>query len=169
MPTPTAIPTPVGLVLRGEIDASGIEAGGLIASDHRVELVTVPEGGPVTGLFTIVFEEFPIGSILTQTFGGGDDPAYAAFKTCTVRMTLLGLVSGDFDNATGKLSGEAAFTSSPEDVRDCLKTRPANITMDPSSMSPPTTVPWNATLDGSEVTGVVSLKPQLPFTATRTD
>ncbi len=67
-------------------------------------------------------------------------PDFAAFKTCTVLLVLEGDATGTYDATGGKLSGKAAFHAVPEDVHDCLKTRPANLTIDPNEVAKPTTV-----------------------------
>jgi len=167
---PTASPTLIAqsVTLRGLIDVRPITKTGLEVGDHPVELVVFQDNGEVTGTFTIVFEAFPIGAVLTATFDEADNLKWAAFKNCTVRLALEGNATGTFNAAKGALSGKATFRSTREDVRDCLKTRPPNVTID-AAVSKPTTVKWSATFDGKKAKGTVSLKPELAFTATPQD
>jgi len=169
-PSPTATATPIAqsVTLRGLIDVRPITKTGLEVGDHTVELVVFQDNGEVTGTFTIVFDTFPIGAILTATFDEADNLKWAAFKNCTVRLAVEGDVTGTFSAAKGTLSGKATFRSTREDARDCLKTRPPNVTVD-AAVSKPTTVKWSATFDGKTAKGTVSLTPPLVFTATPQD
>ena len=168
-PSQAPSPTPQSVTLRGPIDVTAMTRTGLKVGTHDVELVVFLDNAQVTGSFTIALDEFPIGSLLTMKFDGNDDPRFATFKTCTVRLVLEGAVTGTHDAKTGKLSGKAAFKSASDDVRDCLKTRPSNLSIDPDSVAEPTTVTWSATFSGTRATGLVDLKPAMPFSATVVD
>jgi hypothetical protein len=167
--TPEPTPTPAGVVIRGPINTSAMSATGLTIGTHEARLAFDPDGGPVTGTFTIEIKRFPIGSLLTHLFAGDRDPDYAQFKRCTVTLALVGRVKGTYDAATGKLSGKAAFKAATDDVKDCLKTRPSNITIDPDKVAKPTTVTWRATFNGTRATGTVNLKPAMRFGAVTED
>ncbi len=56
-----------------------------------------------------------------------------------------------------------------DDVDDCLRTRPSNVTIGPDKVATPTTVTWRATFNGTRAAGVVALKPRADFTATIED
>jgi hypothetical protein len=168
-PTPKLGPPPIDLALRGSIDAGPGEATGLVIGVHEVRLVVDPRGGSIGGTFTIGIEQFGIGALLTRTFGGDDDPAFDAFQACTVTLTLVGAVSGVNDPAAGALSGTAAFNATMDDVDDCLKTRPASVTIDPDKVAQPTTRDWRATFDGTTARGTIDLDPALSFTAVAED
>ena len=169
-PTPQPAPTPTAVAqsvtLRGPIDVRAMKKVGLEVGAHDVELIVFQDNGEVTGTFTIVLEAFPIGSILTGALDNADNPRWAAFKKCTVRWALEGTAKGTFNAAKGTLSGKATFRPIVEDVRDCLKTRPPEITFDPDET---TTVKWSATFDGKKAKGTLKLDPALAFTATPQD
>jgi hypothetical protein len=165
-PTPTPAPTPGNVTIRGPIDASEVSAVGLRVGTHEALLAFDPKGGPVSGTFTIELEEFPIGSLLTSTFDGEKDARYAAFKKCTVTLALVGKVNGTYDFDAGKMSGKAVFKAATDDVDDCLKTRPSNISIDPDEFSEPTTVKWRAKFNGTRATGSLDLEPVMDFSAT---
>jgi hypothetical protein len=139
---------------------------GLEIGAHEVELLVFQDNGEVTGTFTIALETFPLGALLTGTFDEADNPKWAAFEKCTVRLVLEGDATGRYDPATGKLKGTAKFSPVVEDLRDCLKTRPSNVTIDPTDVAKPTTVKWSAAFDGKQAKGRVGLDPELPFAAT---
>ncbi len=164
---PTAVPQSV--TLRGPIDVRAMTKTGLTIGQHDLELVVFNDTGQVTGSFVIAIEEFPIGALLTRTFSGDDDPGFAAFKKCTVRMVLEGGATGSYNAKTGKLSGKATFKPVSEDVHDCLKTRPSNLAIDPNDAVKPTTVTWSATFDGKRAKGTLVLDPALTFSATPED
>lgn len=175
-PTPDASPAPAAstpvaqsVTLQGPIDVRAMEKVGLEVGSHEVELLVFQDNGDVTGTFTIALETFPIGALLTGTFDEGDNPKWAAFKKCTVRLTLEGTAKGTYDPGTGKLKGSARFSPVVEDLRDCLKTRPGNLTIDPTDVAKPTTVKWSATFDGRKAKGTLDLDPKLSFTATPVD
>ena len=174
--TPVATPAPAAstpiaqsITLRGPIDVRAMEKVGLEVGAHEVELLVFQDNGEVAGTFTIALETFPIGALLTGTFDEADNPKWAAFKKCTVRLTLEGAVKGTYDAGTGKLKGSARFSPVVEDLRDCLKTRPGNLTIDPTDVAKPTTVKWSATFDGKKAKGTLDLDPRLSFTATPED
>jgi hypothetical protein len=168
-PTPTPTPTPANVTIRGPIDASEMSGVGLRVGVHEALLGFDPKGGPVSGTFTIEIKEFPIGSLLTRTFGGEKDADYAEFKKCTVTMALVGKVNGNYAADTGKLSGKATFRAQTDDVDDCLKTRPSNISIDPDKVAKPTTVKWRAKFNGTRATGSLDMEPVMDFTATLQD
>jgi hypothetical protein len=175
-PTPDATPAPAAstpvaqsVTLRGPIDVRAMEKVGLEVGAHEVELLVFQDNGEVTGTFTIALETFPIGALLTGTFDEANNPKWAAFKKCTVRMTLEGTAKGTYDRGTGKLKGSARFSPVVEDLRDCLKTRPGNLTIDPTDVAKPTTVKWSATFDGKKAKGTLDLDPKLSFAATPAD
>ncbi len=167
----TAAPTPVpqSVTLRGPIDVREYTRTGLQVGQHDLELVVFLDTGEVTGSFVIVLEEFPIGALLAgmaENLGGGDDPDLAVFKKCTVRLVLAGDATGTYDAGTGKLSGTAEFDPATNDVHDCLKTRPSNLTIDPDDAVEASTVKWSAAFDGRQAKGKLGLDQALPFTAT---
>ncbi len=166
---PTPSPVPQSVTLRGPIDVRAMAKTGLTMGEHTAELIVFLDNKTVRGSFTIAIEKFPIGSLLTATFGGQKDPDYAAFKRCTVLMVLNGPISGTYDPRSGKLTGKATFKAEVDDVDDCLKTRPSNISIDPNRVAKPTTVTWTATFDGTTAKGTLKLKPALGFSATRQD
>jgi len=170
-PTPrlTPEPTPDDLALRGPIDTAPMADTGLTIGTHEALLTIDPDGGPAGGTFTIGIQRFPIGALLTRTFDGEDDPGFDAFRTCTVTLVLVGVATGTYDPATGRVSGTAAFKATTDDVDDCLKTRPANVTVDLDEIAQPTTRTWRATFDGATATGIIDLDPVLSFTATAED
>ena len=175
-PTPDATQAPAAstsvaqsVTLRGQIDVRAMEKVGLEVGAHEVELLVFQDNGEVTGTFTIALETFPIGALLTGTFDEADNPKWAAFKKCTVRLTLEGTAKGTYDPGTGKLQGSARFVPVVEDLRDCLKTRPGNLTVDPTDVAKPTTVKWSATFDGKKAKGTLALDPKLTFAATPED
>ena len=170
-PEPTVAPTPVpgNVTIRGPIDASEVSAVGMRVGTHEALLAFDPKGGPVSGTFTIELKEFPIGALLTGTFDGEDDPRFAEFKKCTVTLALVGKVNGTYDADTGKLSGKAAFKAATDDVDDCLKTRPANLSIDPDEVAKPTTVKWRAKFNGTRATGSLDMEPAMDFSATTQD
>lgn len=168
-PTPAPSPAPQSITLQGSIDVRAMEKAGLEVGAHEVELLVFQDNGEVTGTFTIALETFPLGALLTGTFDEADNPKWAAFKECTVRMVLEGEVKGTYDPGTGTLKGTARFRPAMEDPRDCLKTTPSNLTTDPSDVAKPTTVKWSATFDGKKAKGTVALDPSLSFTATPAD
>jgi hypothetical protein len=170
-PTPAPSPTPGNVTIRGPIDASEFSATttSMRVGTHEAVLAFDPEGGPVSGTFTIEIKEFPIGLLLTSTFKGEKDPGFAEFKDCTVTLGLVAQAKGTYDADTGKLSGKAAFKSVTDDVDDCLKTRPSNLSIDPDEVAKPTTVKWRATFNGTRATGSLGLKPAMDFSATITD
>ena len=167
---PSSSPAAVtqSVTLRGPIDVRAMTKTGLKVGQHDLELVVFLDNGHVTGSFVIAMEEFPIGALLTGTFGE-PNPDYKVFKTCTVRLILDGDATGTYDAGSRKLKGKVAFHSVSEDVRDCLKTRPSNVTIDPDSGVKPTTVTWTGTFDGSRARGTLGLTPELAFTATPED
>lgn len=165
-PTPTLGPPPIDIALRGSIDAGPMAATGQTIGTHEVLLVLDPRGGSIGGTFTLGIERFGIGALLTRTFGGDDDPAFDVFQACTVTLTLAGVVSGVQDEAAGTLSGTAEFRATMDDVDDCLKTRPASVTIDPDKVAQPTTRDWRATFDGTTARGTIDLDPALSFAAT---
>ena len=126
---------------------------------HEAVLAFDPGGGPVSGTFTIEIKEFPIGLLLTSTFKGEKDPDFAEFKKCSVTLTLVGKVKGTYAADTGKLSGKAAFRAQTDDVDDCLKTRPSNLSIDPDKVVTPTTVKWRAKFNGTRATGSLAWSP----------
>lgn len=171
-PAPSTPPTPVpqSVTLRGPIDASVMKKAGLQLSRHDVELVVFLDNGQVTGTMTLVVEEFPIGMILAgldERVSGSNDPDTVAFKSCTTRMTMEGVVTGTYKAATGKLKGTTVFTPVSEDIHDCLKNKPKQITIDPSAAAKPSTVTWTAAFDGTKARGTLGLEPKTAFTATR--
>ncbi|MHB8890641.1 MAG: hypothetical protein ACYC65_01190 [Candidatus Limnocylindrales bacterium] len=170
-PTPwfTPEPTPAGLALRGPIDTAPMADTGLVIGSHEARLTIDPDGGPVAGTFTIGIRRFPIGALLTRTFDGEDDPGFDVFRTCSVTLVLVGVATGTHDAATGRVAGTAAFKATTDDVDDCLKTRPANVTIDPDEIAQPTTRTWRATFDGTTAAGIIDLDPVLSFTATAED
>ena len=64
------------------------------------------------------------------------------------------------------MSGKAAFKSQTDDVDDCLKTRPSNLSIDPDEVAKPTTVKWRAKFNGTRATGSLDLEPVMDFSAT---
>ncbi len=168
-PTPIPSPAPGNVTIRGPIDASEVSWVDLRVGTHEVLLSFDSKGGPVSGTFTIEIKEFPIGSLLTATFDGEKDPDYDAFKKCTVTMALVGQANGTYDAATGKMSGKAAFKAAADDVDDCLKTRPSNISIDPDKVAKPTSVKWRAKFNGTRATGSLDMEPVMDFSATIED
>lgn len=162
--TVTASPAPIAsTTLRGPIDVSSFTKTGMEVSDHEITLLLFDDTGRTSGTLAIAIEDFPIGAVLTQAFGGADDPDYAEFKTCTVRMVLAGKVTGTWSPATGKLKGKIVVTPQPEDVRDCLKTRPSNVTVD--RIAKPSTLTWSGTFNGTRAAGRIDFKPAMPWSA----
>jgi hypothetical protein len=157
------------VTIRGPIDTSEVSAAGMRVGAHEALLAMDPKGGPVSGTFTIELKEFPIGALLTGTFDGEKDPRFAEFKTCTVTMALVGKVTGTYDADAGKMSGKAAFKAATDDVDDCLKTRPSNISIDPDEVAKPTTVKWRAKFNGTRATGSLDMEPVMDFSATVED
>jgi len=175
-PEPGATPTPVAqsVTLRGPIDvpASLLTEISSVGA-HDVELVVFQDNGEVTGTFVITYEDFPIAAFAYALVPKADQPLWAAFKDCTVRMVLEGTAKGTFDAAKGTLRGKTTFRSTIEDDRDCLKTRPFNRDGSQVSVSipKPETVAWIATFDGTRAKGTIApgTKGALPFTAMRED
>jgi hypothetical protein len=173
MPSASADPTsaspatpsadPASTTLRGPINVRAITKTGMKVGVHEVELVVNQDTGKVTGTFVFTIEDFPIGALLTQVFDGANDPDYAAFKTCTVRMVMAAKAAGTWTTSTGKLKGTAMFTPKTEDLHDCLKTRPSNVSVDRVTKS--SKVTWSGTFDGTKASGKLELKPALPWSA----
>jgi hypothetical protein len=69
--------------------------------------------------------------------------------------------------ASQKLSGTAPFEPTTNDVDDCLKTKPPNLTIDPDEAVDPSAVSWSASFDGTTAKGSIALDPKTPFEATR--
>jgi hypothetical protein len=78
-------------------------------------------------------------------------------------------VNGAYEADTGKLSGKAAFKAETDDVDDCLKTRPSNLSIDPDKVAKPTTVKWQARFNGTRATGNLAMEPAMNFSATIED
>jgi hypothetical protein len=163
-PVPSPSADPSRTVLRGLVNVTPFTRTGLKVSDHAIELTVDEDTGRVTGSFVITVEEFPIGPLLTQVFGGANDPDFAKFKTCTVRMALNAKITGTWTASSGKLKGAAVITPKPADVHDCLKTRPSNVTI--NSVTKSTRVSWSGTFRGSSASGKISLDPALSWRAT---
>lgn len=178
-PPPTAAPTgapptavPQSTTLRGPIDVRAMTKTGLTIGQHDLELVVFNDTGEVTGSFVIAIDDFPIGALLAgmaANLGGGDDPDLAVFKKCTVRLVLEGAATGTYDATTGKLGGKVRFQPVSDDVHDCLKNRPSNLTIDPNDAVEATTVKWSATFDGRKAKGRLALDPVMSFSATAAD
>jgi hypothetical protein len=180
-PTPVATPTPgptpaastpavQSVTLRGPIDVRAMSKAGLQMGQHDVELVVFLDNGKVTGTFVLVVEEFPIGELmaaLDKGISGSNDAHFAAFKACKTRMRLEGDATGTYDPKTHRLSGKVVFQPVSEDVHDCLKNKPKQITIDPNDAVKTSTVKWSATFDGTKAKGTLALDPVTPFTATR--
>lgn len=166
-PSPTSVPsaTPASTALRGTINVKAITSTGMKVGTNEVELFVDEDTGKVTGSFAFSIENFPIGALLTQAFGGANDPDYAKFKTCSVRMVMAAKVTGTWSSSSGKLKGIALFTPSPEDVHDCLKTRPANVSVNRATK--PSKVTWSGTYRGTRASGKLELEPALPWSATQ--
>jgi hypothetical protein len=81
-------------------------------------------------------------------------------------LALVGKATGTFDADTGKLAGKAAFKAATDDVEDCLKTRPSNLSVDPDKLAKPTTVKWLARFNGTRASGSLGLTPAMDFSAT---
>jgi hypothetical protein len=156
---------PALTTLRGPINTGAITKTGMKVGVHEVELIVNQDTGKVTGTFVFAIEDFPIGVLLTQLFGGATDPDYAKFKTCTVRMVMAAKVAGTWTESSGKLKGTAVFTPKAEDLRDCLKTRPSNVSIDRVTKS--SKVTWSGTFDGTKASGKLELDPALPWSAKR--
>lgn len=173
----TAVPTPARtaaaltsapaaniITLRGEIEVTSMTAVGLSIPEHSVELVLFSDTGAVTGSMVIGLDPFPIGRILAGTFDAADDPAWAQFKDCTVRMTLDGVATGTYDPAGGTIQGSTLVTPVVEDVHHCVDTRPPNVSLDANTET--STFAWSANFDGRSAHGMAQLEPPTPFTAT---
>ncbi|MBI5287735.1 MAG: hypothetical protein HY873_02045 [Chloroflexi bacterium] len=155
------------ITVRGELDVSSMTATGLSIPEHSVELLLFTDTGAVSGSMVIALDAFPIGQLLAGTFDALDDPEWAQFKACTVRLTLDGAVTGTYDPATGAIQGETRVTPVTDDVASCLDTRPPNVTLDDAVES--STFTWSATFDGRTATGITQLDPPTPFSATVVD
>lgn len=165
--TPTATPAPMINTYRGEIDVTAVRASGLTIGEHSIEILVFEDFGAVEGSYTLTFEQFPIGALLAAVFGAANDPDWAQFETCTVRLILPAVLSGSYDRTARAISGDAVIVPVSEDPTGCLATRPSNVSLD--SVEKPSTVAWRATLDGRLATGAIVLNPELPFTATLVD
>jgi len=84
-------------------------------------------------------------------------------------MVLAGKVKGTYDEAAGKLSGKATFKAAVDDVDDCLKTHPSEISIDPDKIAETTTVKWRAKFNGTRATGSLDMEPVMDFSATIED
>jgi hypothetical protein len=154
---------PASTTLRGPIDMAAVTKTGMKVGDHQVELMVNQANGRVTGTFVFSIEDFPIGALLTQVFGGVNDPDYAKFKACTVRMVMAAKVAGTWTASSGALKGTAVFTPVADDLHDCLKTRPSNVTLD--SVTKSSKVTWSGAFNGTKASGKLELKPALPWSA----
>ncbi len=163
-PAPTASSSSNIITLRGELDDAVMAASGLTIAEHSIEIVLFTDTGGVTGSMVIAIDAFPIGQILAATFDGADDPEWARFKECTVRLTLDGVVTGTYDRAAGTIAGETRVTPVREDVRKCLDDRPPNVSVDGAIEA--STFTWTASFDGRTANGMTQLKPPTAFTAT---
>jgi hypothetical protein len=165
--------------LADALTQSGLK--GASEAANTISLQFPKEGGPVTGDFALEFENFPIGAVLvgvgqaitegvagtiTGAFGGEagtpesgppptPTPKERILLTCTSTLSLTGTLTGTYDAATGRFTGNAEVTGSVyEDLR-CSEPIPG-LTDAPRQTSVATST-WEATFDGErQVTGVIA-------------
>jgi len=141
-----------------------MEKAGLDIGNHDVELVVFLDTREVIGTFVVEVPAFPIGALLTGAFGGQDDPDYAEFKTCTVRLILQGDATGTYTPSTGALKGKAVFRPETDDTTGCWAARPKSFSSD--EVAEASTVKWSGTLRGTKASGRIAFDPSTKWSAT---